>query len=224
MASKDTWAGGTGPEGDGSSGMLLYLAVFVLLLAFFILLNALSNFHRDKVGAVRESVERAFSLAADRDGPGTDRLREGARAEAARALKDLGDLVAAELPLAKVEVGSDGDTLALALPVSALVGPDGATVAAGAGGLMHRAAAALQPRAGGVQVELELLLATSPGVSTAAQVSQAGLLARELNRMGAPAGPVSIGLERGATGTARLLFRIQVPGSPPDLRQAGGRP
>lgn len=222
MASKDTWAADRAPEGEGSTGLVLYLAVFVLLLAFFILLNALSNFHRDKVGAVRESVERAFSLAADPQGAGTDRQREGARAEAARALRDLGDLVRAELPLAKLEVGAEGETLAVALPVTALVAAG--SVAPGAGGLLHRAAAALQPRAGGVQVEMELLLSTSPGVDKGPQVAQAGLVARELQRLGAPAAPVSIGLERGVPGTARLLFRIQSPGNPPDLRRAGGQP
>ncbi|QJE73001.1 hypothetical protein HHL28_07785 [Aerophototrophica crusticola] len=221
MASKGTWVRDTGPEGDGSTGLVLYLALFVLLLAFFILLNALSNFHQDKVGAVRESVERAFSLSTDRDGAGTDRQREGARAEAARALRDLGDLVRAELPLAKLEAGADGDTLVVALPVTVLV--EAGAVAPGASGLLHRAAVALQPRAGGVQVEMELLLATSPGVDKGMQVAQAGLLARELQKLGAPAAPVSIGLERGVPGTARLLFRIQAPGIPPDLRRVGGQ-
>ncbi len=47
-------------QGNGKSGQLLALALFIMLLAFFIVMNAISNFEEDKVDPIMESIGKTF--------------------------------------------------------------------------------------------------------------------------------------------------------------------
>lgn len=194
-------------EGDGSSSLMLYLSVFILLLAFFMLLNALSVPRQDKAGAVRRSVEAAFALdEPGRDADGAPR-RRAAREQAVAALRSLGDLIRTEIPLAKVEVAGRGDTLALTLPAGSLYTADGSGILPSRTGLLHRMAAVLFRREAGVQVVGEFLLATDGDPQML--IGRAGVLARAVTGMGAPDGALSVGIERGPPDRVRLLFRIE---------------
>ncbi|MCB1556424.1 MAG: flagellar motor protein MotB, partial [Alphaproteobacteria bacterium] len=50
----------TGTE-QGASGQLLALALFIMLLAFFIVLNAISTFDETRVRPAMDSIEKAFA-------------------------------------------------------------------------------------------------------------------------------------------------------------------
>ncbi len=198
-------SGGRQEGGDGAT--LLYLGVFILLLAFFILLNSISHFHDEKVGAVIRSVDQAFSPQALLSGAPGD--RQQARREAARAVQDLGDLIRAELPLAKVEAGTQTGTLIVALPVANLFLADGSAVRPSHQALMDRMARTLEPRRHGVSVRAEFLFATKGGADNAALVARAGVLARAMTGLGADPAALSVGLETGAeAGQVRLLFSV----------------
>lgn len=45
-----------------ATGQMMNLSLFIMLLAFFIVLNAISSFQEDKASKVRRSVERAFTV------------------------------------------------------------------------------------------------------------------------------------------------------------------
>lgn len=199
-------SGGGHDGGDGAT--VLYLGVFILLLAFFILLNSISHFHDDKVGAVIRSVDDAFSSQALLTGSPGD--RQQARMQTARALADLGDLIRAELPLAKVEAETDTGTLHVTLPASSLFMGDGLSIRPSQQGLMDRVARVLEPRSNGVPVRAEFLFATRDASDNAPLVARAGTLARSVAALGANPAWMSVGLERGeAAGQLRLLFTVQ---------------
>lgn len=209
------WRGGepaaSAESNDGS--MLLYLGVFMLLLAFFILLNALSNFHDQKVGAVLRSVDEAFSVQAILTGAPGD--RRSARREAARALADLGDLIRAELPLAKVDTSGEGSTLMVTLPASALFVGDGLAIRPDQQGLMDRMARALVASRPGIDVRAEALFGRQGATDMAPLVARAGALARSMTALGAPPAALSVGLEPTVpAGTVRLLYTVLVTDSP----------
>ncbi|MFV3073075.1 hypothetical protein [Niveispirillum fermenti] len=200
-------APGDGQGGGGQGGQLLYLGLFILLLAFFILLNSVSHFHDEKVGAVIRSVDDAFSSQALLTGAPGD--RQQSLREAARAVRDLGDLIRAELPLAKVEAGQEAGTLFIALPAAALFSGDGQSIRPDQQGLMDRIARVLEPRGSGVAVRAEILFAAPDDADTGPLVARAGSLARALTALGADAPSLSVGLEKGQrAGGMRLLFTI----------------
>jgi flagellar motor protein MotB len=204
-------ASGDRPEG-GEGATILYLGVFILLLAFFILLNSISHFHEEKVGAVIRSVDDAFSTQALLTGSPGD--RQQTRREAARALQDLGDLIRAELPLAKVEAGTETGTLHVTLPAANLFAGDGLTIRPSQQALMDRIARALENRPRGVSVRAEFLFATKGVEDKAPLVARAGALARAVSALGANPAWLSVGLEKGEeAGQLRLLFRVHEEGA-----------
>lgn len=90
-----------GGGGSSSSGQLLALALFVMLLAFFIVLNAISTFEEAKVRSTIQSIEGTFSTQmAPADRGGSLALSEST-AQASRAgdvLDKLKDLFRAQIP------------------------------------------------------------------------------------------------------------------------------
>ncbi|MFC7331810.1 flagellar motor protein MotB [Rhodocista pekingensis] len=211
-------------QDDGGGGMLLYLALFILLLAFFILLTSLASYDERRAGQVLESVDRAFSLRTSLSGRQGDRDREAALAEASRALRDLGDLFQAEIPLAKVEAPADGSTLVVTLGADDLFTPGTLAFRPERAGLVHRIADVLAPRPSGVQVRTDALVAPGDAVRrpAPAEVARAGALARGLVDQGAPAAALSIGIEPGRpAGELRFLFRIHDPAAPAVRLSAG---
>lgn len=201
--------GASGDRKEGGDGAtLLYLGVFILLLAFFILLNSISHFHDEKVGAVIRSVDQAFSTQALLSGAPGD--RQQVRREAARAIQDLGDLIRAELPLAKVEAGEQTGTLVVALPAANLFLADGSALRPSHQALIERMARTLEKRRHGVAVRAEFLLATKQAADNAALVARAGVLARTITALGADPSALSVGLETGVEpGQVRMLFSVQ---------------
>lgn len=201
--------GASGDRKEGGDGAtLLYLGVFILLLAFFILLNSISHFHDEKVGAVIRSVDQAFSTQALLSGAPGD--RQQVRREAARAIQDLGDLIRSELPLAKVEAGAQTGTLVVALPAANLFLADGSALRPSHQALIERMARTLEKRRHGVAVRAEFLLATKQATDNAALVARAGVLARTITALGADPSALSVGLETGVEpGQVRMLFSVQ---------------
>jgi hypothetical protein len=135
---------------------------------------------------------------------------------AARAVESIGELFSAEIPVAKIEASGPGRTLVVTLPARTLFLGDDA-VRPETLGLLTRVADVLAARpatganSAGVQVRLEFLVATAdpPGEGDdAVPEARAAAFARALVGAGAPDGPLTVGLERGQEGWARLLFTV----------------
>lgn len=194
--------------GGGGGAMFVYLGVFMLLLAFFILLNAISHFHDQKVGAVLRSVDQAFSMPRLLSGDRGEKAHDQAMGDALQAIANLGDQVRSAVPLAKVNTSADGLTLSVTMPADSLFQPDG-SIRADRVALMDRMTAALLPRRAGVQVAGDLLMGVKGQANTAPFVAQAGTVARALVANGAPAAAFSIGLEpTDPVGQVRLVFSL----------------
>lgn len=195
-------------EGGGGGAMLVYLGVFMLLLAFFILLNAVSHFHEQKVGAVLRSVDQAFSMPRLLSGNRGEKAHDLAMGDALQAIASLGDQMRSEVPLSKVDTSVDGLTLSVTMPADSLFSPDGA-VRADRVALLDRITGALLPRRAGVQVAGDLLMGIKGQADTAPFVARAGALARALVANGAPAAAFSVGLEpTDPVGQVRLVFSV----------------
>lgn len=199
-------------ESQAKNTLTLYVSMFLLLLAFFGLLNSLSTVERERLAGVVQGLEQAFGQHA----PAPDRQAVAeALDSAARSVESLGELFSAEIPVAKIEASGPGRTLVVTLPARTLFLGDDA-VRPETLGLLTRVADVLakQPgtaKGGGARVLLEFLMATAdpPGEGDdAVPEARAAAFARALVGAGAPDGPFTVGLERGQEGWARLLFTI----------------
>lgn len=206
--------GRSSPSADravGNGSVVLLLSLFLLLLVFFIVLNAQSVQAVSRVKAAMDSLERSFHI--------DPRLREGYDPVASRAgtvyaterLNGIGDLFATAVSVAKVTTVSPGQLLEVRLAADELFEPGTAEVRRDRQGLIDRVTTSLREVRLGERVELEALLAISPSGpgQPPGPIERAGALARTLVADGAPATGVTIGIERGEPGTARLLFSIR---------------
>ena len=206
------------PTSDGTP--ILLLGLFLLLLAFFIVLNALSTFEATKARQVLESVGKTFSP--HRAKPGLS-SRLGPRTGEALSLEEIERIVATEIPLARVEKPGDGRLLRLTLPVQALFQPDAAAFLTERSVLLDRMAAILAAPPTGVRYDLEFLLGGEGAALTAdaLAVGRAGLFARRLRSRGAPADRIAIGAAGVARDEVVLRFLIRPADEPrPDFRGA----
>ena len=198
-------------HGGANGSIVLLLSLFLLLLVFFIVLNAQSVQTVSRVKAALGSLEKSFHI--------DPRLRHGDDPFASRAgtvmavqrLDGVGDLFASAIAVAKVTVVAPGQLMEVRLAADELFEPGTATVRRDRQGLIDRVAEALRDSRAGERVELDALLALSPAATSQppGPIERAGALARTLVAVGAPAEAVTVGIERGEPGAARLLFSVR---------------
>lgn len=204
-----------------NGSIVLLLSLFLLLLVFFIVLNAQSVQTVQKVKAVAASLEKTFpSFVID------PRLRDGSQTVASRAgtvfaverLDGVGTLFATAVSVAKVETVSPGRLLEVRLPADDLFLSGTMTLRPDRQGLLDRVVDALRDSRQGERMELDALLGIGP-TGTPSQppgpVARGGALARALIADGAPPQNVTVGIERGDPGDVRLLFTLRLADDPP---------
>lgn len=199
-------------EPDKGASQPLFLSLFLLLLAFFILLNALSTIEPGRSDRVLESVQRSFTAALQsRFGDSILEADPGqAIGESTRAR--IGAIFQQTLPVARVTVEPDGNPIYVSAPVARVYAP-------GAGGMtpvgeqLARQLAPLlaSPPAGSV-MELDILFSMPAAERGAGRLARAGSvadLAEGFARLGIDPGLIAAGLEPGQTDTVRFVFRTR---------------
>ncbi|MDE1148116.1 MAG: hypothetical protein PW843_16065 [Azospirillaceae bacterium] len=191
----------------------MYLSVFFLLLAFFILLTSLSTFEHRRFDAVIQGVQDAFGVTVL---PGPE--AQAALARADERLGAVGKRLVAVMPDVVIDKGGKGGTLVATMPAGSLFavtpGEGGATavsVLPGREGVWHQMAEALSPdEEYGVEIGLEFLVGDGGKAGADLPVLQAGAMARTLVSAGVPVSAMTVGVESGGADKVRFLFRARV--------------
>jgi len=193
--------------------------LFLLLLVFFVALNAQSQARRERVTAALEGIESRFGRGHPPLGLG---LGGGSGAEdndedsAHQGLRAIGELFRTALGLVKVELlapGADG-VMEVSLPVASLFVPAGTEIRPNRFGLLDRVSEALREPPPGIRYDVEAYLSlTGPGGADPGSVPRAVALARHLVALGTPEATVAVGVEAGEPGMIRFVFsaRAQAP-------------
>ncbi|WP_417454237.1 flagellar motor protein MotB [Kiloniella sp.] len=150
-------------QDDGDRNYVALLSLKLLLLAFFIMLNAISSYEEEKARAVLESVNNTFR------GDASHMERHASFDQALDNLDDQTDLITeierlfeTTIPAVEREQGSTQNFLRLKLPVEALFYRDEVELASGRELLLKRLAASLQKvDVEGGYYEFEFLYGTS---------------------------------------------------------------
>ena len=207
------------------ANIVAMLSLYLLLLAFFILLNTLSKLEEDRTKVVLESVNEAFngriqSIASVK--PYSAAL--GPLQDAASLMADLSRLFDQTLPAVRAEVAADSPVLRLELEAAALFRSGAVDLQAGRGLLLTRLSEALlSDRNSRLFFEMELLHGVPErGIRTVAdagdrslEVRRMGVLVSELIARDLPAERLSVGLVPGRPGVLQFVVRIFQDAPPP---------
>jgi len=203
-----------GPLRD--TGPVLFLGLFLLLLGFFILLNALATREEIKARAVMNSLILTFQAPKDAETSTTRFISALAPVpEPEDLLDEIERIWVASIPLIKVERLSQGRTMQVIMPVNELFIGRGATLRADRNSLIVRTAAALAYKADGFVNELEFLFGdtSAPGVAPDDTLFlRAAVIARELVANGAPPDTVTVGSQRSNRRQLRMRFHVREAG------------
>ncbi|WP_119168035.1 hypothetical protein [Algihabitans albus] len=203
------------------------LSLKLLLLAFFILLTAISDFEEEKVVLVVGSINDAFDgqVLAEEDLSPTDAAL-GPISGSAQLAARVGNLFSSTLPAVRVDRNDILGELRIELTTDSLFRNGEPELQAGPAVLFSRLARALGPeRPDAVDARLEVLIGVPRNdlsliASRPSELAlrRAGILARDLARRGVPSADLSVGLLPGLEGRTRLILRAsdQPPSSAPE--------
>jgi hypothetical protein len=204
-----------GPGSGRDPNIVALLSLKLLLLGFFILLNALSQYEEDRTRRVLISVNEAFDGRVEvRDSEKTYPSALGPLEREAALIDAVGRLLDDLLPAVRTASTHDGTRLRLEISAGSIFRPGRTGLQPGRALLMRRLAGALTAeRRGELSYRFEILHglpdgAADPGSAepAALAIRRGGVLARDLVARGVPAEKLSVGLLPGHPGRLRLVL------------------
>lgn len=201
-------------SGARHASLALFLALYLMLLAFFITLISHSSFEAEKSARTIDSLNARFQASG---GTLLGRFTGDAGvvvAEARSFFEAVGTVFETAIPLARVAEPVPGRVLEVTLPAEAIFTPGLAEVRPARRDLLDRVAAAMGGAPPGYRYGMEIVIGSDypvgdplPLTETLA-TARAGALARAAVARGVPAAALAAGVEPGAEGIVRLTFRV----------------
>jgi flagellar motor protein MotB len=195
--------------------LIQVLSLYLLLLAFFVLLFNASQYDRGRASAVKESLSSTFRTHGD---PANDVVArssdQGERPGAELVLDSFADLIRTELKVAKVENLKKGRLLRVTLGADDLFVSGNAGLRDDRSELLSKLAQLLGKKPPGLRHKVEAYLVGGwipPDRMTQAvplPIARAATLAEALIARGALQGTVSGGVRHGAENQVALIYRV----------------
>lgn len=192
---------------DGRASFMATLSLFLLLLAFFVLLSTLSRFEATRTEAVLGSLDATFR-AADESGV-TRRLDSlaGAIVGAERLEGVVTDILRTGIALGVYEVVRVGSELTAIVSVSEMFEESSADPRPGILDLADALADALAKQPAGLRYEVDVFMHPGEGAEALA-VGRANTLAQAFFDGGVEDGGLAVGLGSGDPQKIQLVFRV----------------
>lgn len=195
--------------------LIQVLSLYLLLLAFFVILFNISKVEQFKTTVVTDSLNSTFaSRGQNTETPERLASAIGSIVTDPGFQRRIGDLIIAEIPIAEVRELKPGAILEARIPIDTLFTGD--DVAPGRRQLTESLANALGNAPPGVHYDVNFLVGIAAEVESDADgrhrslsMVRAGRFAARMVAAGAPSGHVAAGLERGDPNWSRLLFYVR---------------
>ena len=212
MAERST----TRSAAENSSTVVVSLSLYLIILAFFILMNSISHPQDQRAKGVLDSIESTFKTFPRSFEASLDLSAGGAGFSDAAGFEDsIRELFESAFPLVRITPSLSYNQIEVTLPVESLFAPGRATIQGRNEPMIDRLAEILSHRAPGLRFELEALLSSppldndAPHSDSALYVDRAGAIARELSARGVPPAHISAGVEARDPEWLRFLFMIR---------------
>ena len=207
-----------------TSTVMASLSLYLIILAFFIMMNTISQRQGSRTEGVLQSISGSFKKSVQTTIITLDIADQGAGQESAPGFEtSIEELFESAFPLARVEASGMFDRIDVTLPLDSMFAPGGTVIQGRNEAVLDRLADILGYDAPGKIHEIEALLPWAPtakkdgaiaantdseasNVDALLAVNRAGTLARELTARGVSAAAIAIGIERRLSGSLRLLF------------------
>jgi hypothetical protein len=201
---------------DRTGTVFVFLSLFLLVLAFFIVLVAISTIEKAKSKAVMNSLSSTFTTYQPEGTKPTDfTAKEGDVLGRQAFQEEITGIFATTLQVAKVEVVKPGRLMRAQMPSSAMFEANEARIKQNALAFLDRTVAALGGRPPGLRFDLEFVIGAPTGsdkllaVGENLEMARAGAFAREMISRGAPPDSVAIGLTPGDPEKITLRFYVR---------------
>jgi len=200
----------------GSDPIVIFLGLYLLLTAFFILLNSISTIEESKLKDALSSVNNAFKTVGLPTTPQTFFTSDvGAFAEASSSLLKVGDLVKTAIPLARIKEVRPGQLMEARIPLDEFFAPGEAKLTSKSNKMLDSIGAILSKPPLDFRFDVEVLVGTEwilpkdieKGETLA--ILRAGTIARELRARGAPVETTIAGVEVRENDDIRFIFYVQ---------------
>jgi len=203
-------------EDRRSSNVAMFLSLFLLILAFFILLVAISTVEDVKSNAVMDSLSSTFTKVLPTLSDPTDRSANDGSILAGHQFQDqVTDLFATTLQVAKVTVVQPGRLMRVTVPTASMFAPGDENVRSGIIPLLDRIVASLSGRPPGLHFEMQFVMGVDLTESGALPIKKTlGLsrisgVAQAMAERGVPPDAISIGLQARDPGTVVISFYVR---------------
>ncbi len=193
--------------------LVTFLSLFLILLAFFILLNALATVEETKARKALTSVASTFRSVVDFETRAQLLISDlGPAPEAQKVMEALEQLWVTAVPIAKVEKLTNGQVMQMTIPVNQLFLGGKAVLRADRETLFGQTGLLLALKAKGGVTEAEVVFGTRRTDGTLADpegrlaAERAGVIAGALVEHGAPPERLGVGLREADPATLRVRF------------------
>ncbi len=206
-----------GEEKSGGGGTTpLFLGLFLLILAFFILLVSISTLEKVKSKAVLDSLNSTFStiLPSGSSSSVLD-IEEGRIVSGELFQQEITDIFTSTIEVAKIEIVHPGRLMRIRIPSDSLFFSGMSKIRDSRFPLLDRIVAALSDRPAGLRYDMEFVIGAeyvdgrSLPIAGTLEISRAGVFARDMMARGAPADSVSIGLKPGDPAEVLIWFYVR---------------
>lgn len=202
----------------GGSGLTAFLALFLLVLAFFILLVSISTIEEVRSRAVMDSLSSTFATVLP---PSTEltafTAQEGQVVAGEQFQVELAGVFATAMQVARVEVVQPGRLMRVAMPARTLFMDDAATIRPAREAVLDRIVATLSGSPPGLLYNLEFVVDTPyaegrliPEGDTL-QARRAAVFTRSMIARGAAPDSLAMGLNPGDRDEVVMWFHVRFP-------------
>ena len=214
----------TRPATENVSTVVVSLSLYLIILAFFILMNAISRPEGVRAKGVLDSIGSTFKSFPLTFVSSLEMAVGGAGFDAAPGFEEsIRELFETSFPLVRITPSPAFNQIEVVVPLESLFAPGEAEIQGKNEPVLDRLAKILGRRTPGVRLEIEVLIspppvdAEAPHSGTALMVDRAGALARELAARGVPAARISAGIEQREPDSLRILFVVRQTDEPIDV-------
>lgn len=203
-------------EGHGGSSIALFLGLYLLVLAFFILLVSISTLEEVKSKAAMDSLSSTFttilppSLQLTADSSTDGKVLAGQQFQ-----EQITNIFSTTIQVSKVEVVQPGRLMRVSLNADVLFEPGKVEIREAYLPLLDRIVASLSDRPSGQKFDMEFVIASpytsgkNLPIGETLEMSRAGAFVRNMLARGVPPDSVAIGVKSGSSTEINIWFYVR---------------